>query len=306
MHRWRSDDPRLAYYRWLADSWPPEAVSARRVYDERLDEIVAAGAAERASQVELEVLSFACERDLPEQVASVRSFLANVGVPTAFTIVSDGSHSQRSRELLEGLHSRVEVVDWQSVSRPGLPQALWDYGESNWRGKKLLVLASLPVERPLFYTDADVLFFAGATELQDLPAQSEDGPRFLPDCDAEGPFLDVSMLTDHEEEELDSINAGVIYIPKPLDWTPALVRLVRRLRSGRATFTGQTVVHLALHDSGARPFDRSRYVVAVDDRSLDEDPYVRHETVLRHYVAPVRHKFWTTLSRSPATGLRPR
>jgi len=92
-----------------------------------------------------------------------------------------------------------------------------------------------------------------------------------------------------------------MFIPKPLDWTPALARLEQRLRSGRATFTGQTVVHLTLHQAGARSFDRSRYVVAVDDRSLVEDPYAGPETVLRHYVMPVRHKFWTTLSRVPAS-----
>ena len=288
------------YYDHLAEVWPPAAVAARRAYEGRLRQLTAEGIAGDAPPVALHVLSFSCERDLPEQVASVGSFLAHVGVPTELTIVSDGSHSQDSRDLLEAIHPSITVIDWRSVARPGLPQALWDYAEISWRGRKLLVLVSLPVDGPLLYTDADMLFFAGAVELRELPSAAGAGPRYLLDCDGEGPFLDVSMLT-NPGEEAESINSGFIFIPRPLDWTPALARLERRLRSGRATFTGQTVVHLTLHGAGARSFDPSRYVVAVDDRSQLEDPYARPEIVLRHYVMPVRHKFWTTLSRVPAS-----
>jgi hypothetical protein len=56
-----------------------------------------------------------------------------------------------------------------------------------------------------------------------------------------------------------------------------------------------------MHQASARPFDRSRYVLATDDRSLPTDPYLRPDTVLRHYVTPVRHKLWMTLARSAAS-----
>jgi len=288
-----------SYYDQLAEVWPPAAVAARRAYEGRVSRLTAEEIVSDAPPVALHVLSFSCERDLPEQVASVRSFLAHVGVPTELTIVSDGSHAQDSRDLLEAIHPSIKVFDWRSVARPGLPQALWDYAEVSWRGKKHLVLVSLPVDRPLLYTDADILFFAGAAELRELPGEAGAGPRHLLDCEGEGPFLDVSMLMNHREEA-EGINSGFMFIPKPLDWTPALVRMEQRLRSGRATFTGQTVVHLTLHGAGARSFDRSRYVVAIHDRALVEDPYAGPATVLRHYVMPVRHKFWITLSRLPA------
>ena len=40
--------------------------------------------------------------------------------------------------------------------------------------------------------------------------------------------------------------------------------------------------------------------MAIDDRDVAEDRYVGPQTVMRHYVMPVRHKFWTTLGRSSA------
>jgi hypothetical protein len=278
-----------------APPWPPEAAAARHAYERRLGELVT-GSMQWAPPVALQVLSFSSEHDVPEQVASIRSFLAQVGPPTAFTIASDGSHSVRSRELLHAVHPCVQVVDWRQLSQPGLPRVLWDYARISWRAKKLVVLVSLPGDRPVLYTDADVLFFGRAGELRDLSGESRS--RYLRDCAGDRRFLDRLMLTDEREGE-DGVNAGFMLLAPPLDWTPALLRLQRQ-RWKPLTFTAQTVVHLTLHAAGAEMFDPSRYVVADDDRKLVEDLYVGPDTVLRHYVTPVRHKFWTTLSGLPA------
>lgn len=246
----------------------------------------------------VEAVSFSSEHDVPELVACIRSFLAQAGVPTALTVISDGSYTRASAQLLEAIHPCVAVVDWREVARPELPSVLWEYARTNWRGKKLLVLVSLGVERPLVYTDADVLFFTGATDLHRLAANAA-GPRYLRDC-AGRMFLDRSMLAEEREAD-ESINAGFMLLTEPLDWEPALRRLERRLRWKPTTFTGQTVVHLTLHAAGAQRLDPARYVVADDDRARLDDPHVGPATALRHYVDPVRHKFWTALAGSGLT-----
>jgi hypothetical protein len=279
-------------------SWPPEAVRARRRYARGLRRLVAGGI-DCTERLPVRVLAFSSERDLPEQVASARSLLTTAGAPVELQIVSDGTHSRRSRRLLQAVHPSVSVVDWRRLARPRLPRALWDYAAASWRGKKLLVLVSLELDRPLLYTDADILFFPGAAELRRLDAAA--GHRYLLDCGrGSRRFLDREMLADESEGER-SINSGFIFFAGPIDWAPALRRLEQRLQNGQATFTGQTVVHLALHGAGATPFDPERYVMADDDRLQPGDPYASSERVLRHYVTPMRHKFWTTLARNSSS-----
>lgn len=269
----------------------------RAAYEARLEDVVQETVA-AGPPVPLRLVSFACERDLPEHVASIRSFLVNVGVPTSYEIVSDGSHSRRSSDLLRALHPCVTLADWTEVAAAGLPQALREYADASWRGRKLLVFASLEIAGPTLLADADVLFFPPARELRALG--DEGPPRYLPDA-GDGLYLDVELL-EGDERRVEGVNAGFVFLPRALDWSSSLRRLELRLRSGRATFTGQTVVHLALQEARARPFDPSRYVLAVDDRELPQDRHVGPDTVLRHYVTPVRHKLWTTLARAAVAG----
>jgi hypothetical protein len=280
-------------------SWPAEAARARRAYGRGLRKLVLAGI-DCPGRLPARVLTFSSERDLPEQVASIRSLLANAGTPDELCVVSDGTHTRRSRELLAAVHPSVSVADWETLARPGLPRALREYAAATWQGKKILALVSLELDRPLLYADADVLFFPGAAELRGLDAC--EGHRYLLDCDRGArAFLDRELLVAEAEGER-SVNSGFIFLAGPLDWGPALERLVRRLRNGPAARSGQTVVHLALHSAGATPFDPERYVVADDDRLQLADRYASPVLVLRHYVTPVRHKFWTTHARLAEAG----
>jgi hypothetical protein len=241
------------------------------------------------------VFSFSSERDQPEQVASLRSFLANVGTPAEFVVVSDGSHGASSIDALRSVHGCVSVVPWDRFVRPDAPQVVWDCAAQNWRGRKLATVVSLPAGGPVLYTDSDILFFPAASELRALSEGSlGPGPRYLRDA-GERAFLDPRLLVDPVESE-NSANAGFFFYPDRLDWQPPLDRLGKLVRGPR-TFTDQTVVHLALHQAGARQLDRERYVLATDDRHLAKDPYLRDDTVMRHYVTPVRHKFWLAVSR---------
>jgi hypothetical protein len=51
--------------------------------------------------------------------------------------------------------------------------------------------------------------------------------------------------------------------------------------------------------AGAAPFDSAKFVLQLDDQFEWRDRYAGRDLVLRHYVNPVRHKFWTALARRP-------
>ena len=57
------------------------------------------------------------------------------------------------------------------------------------------------------------------------------------------------------------------------------------------------MTHLTMHANGARALDSQKFVLQLDDQFVYRDRYASREIVLRHYVNPVRHKFWTALWR---------
>ena len=136
----------------------------RHLYSEALDAIVDSPLVPGPER-ELTVYTYSSERHLPEQVASLRSLLRNVGVPRAITVVSDGSHTRASTELLERIHPSVTVVDRRDAIGNGLPEAVRRYADASPMGTKLGLEISMPVDGPTLYADADVLFFRGSEEL---------------------------------------------------------------------------------------------------------------------------------------------
>ena len=240
-------------------------------------------------QIPVNVFAYSNEKMLPEQVASIRSFLRHAGRPTAFTVVSDGSHSKQSIDLLQQIDSAVRVIDLPPVADE-LPQKLTDYLERHPTGKQLRLIMSLGDIAPAIYVDADVRFFAGAgRSLQELPAWT--GPvYYLRDCQFAG---DVRLIRDSAEQD-EPVNTGVLVLMQKLDWSLSFARFLE-MNGPPAFHTNQTMTHLTVHRNGGRPLDPAKYVLQLDDQTLARDLYAAPDLVLRHYVNPVRHKFWTSL-----------
>ncbi|MBD2353065.1 hypothetical protein H6G41_00250 [Tolypothrix sp. FACHB-123] len=244
-------------------------------------------------QVNINVYSFSCERDLAVQVASIRSFIRHVGLPNKFTVISDGSYTVNSRKLLSQIHSCVNVVDWQDLADRQIPDYIFDYALNHphqatramW--KRLAALMSLNIDQPTIYTDADILFFPGATDLINLCNSPEKSPWYLPDCK---PSLDERILIE-SHERLNPVNAGFFILKQQLDWYKPLERVVEFVNSP-IFFTDQTVVHLAMHNADAKPLSGDKYIINVDDQFMYPDRYASCQIALRHYVNDVRHKFW--------------
>lgn len=242
-------------------------------------------------ELSFDVFSYSGESTLPEQIASIRSFLAYAGRPKQFTVVSDGSHTSRSVALLEKIDNCVRVQQTPPSLPADLPEKTRQYLTNHHTGKQLALIMSLPANGPTLYTDSDVLFFSGAHEILDL-SQTQSVSAFY---QADYQFSGDERVIVNESEKQNPANTGFLLLFRKLNWSIALERL-RMLKGEPNFFTNQTLTHLCMRANGARPFDPRKFVLQLDDQTTYRDRYANSSLVMRHYVNPVRHKFWTTLA----------
>jgi hypothetical protein len=263
----------------------------RRLYKTRLETIVPRSIPTNAA-LPFEVFSYSGEDMLPEQIASIRSLLRSAGRPQQFTVVSDGTHSERSLELLRHVDPCIRVSaasDWQPQN---IPPVAASYLANHPTGKQLALIMSLPRNGPALYVDADVLFFPGARTMPLLLEQNTVPALYLADCRLSAD----ERLYHNEEEKRNPVNTGVLFLSRKIDWSQSIARLLE-LEGEPNFFTNQTMTHLAMIAAGALPLDAAKFVLQLDDQFELADRYAGPDLVLRHYVNPVRHKFWATLAR---------
>ena len=238
----------------------------------------------------LEVFSFSGEAALPEQVASIRSFLRHVGRPAMFNVVSDGSYSESSKQFLQALDPCVCVRALKDWVPKNVPQRMYPYLTEYQMGRQLALIMALSVTRQTLYVDSDILFFAGAHDLHARAETREVPAMYLADCLFSG---DQRVLRDPSETS-EPVNSGFLLLFQELDWSLTVQRFLE-LKGEPNYFTNQTLVHLTMHANRAAPFDPRKYVLQLDDQFVYPDRYAKPAIALRHYVNPVRHKFWTSL-----------
>ncbi|MDQ6765262.1 MAG: hypothetical protein M3Z22_04065 [Verrucomicrobiota bacterium] len=242
-----------------------------------------------ARSLPFEIYSYSGESALPEQVASIRSLLRHAGRPNKFNVVSDGTHSTRSLRLLRAIDPCVAVAHHEDWLPRNVPEEMRTYLAAHPTGKQLALIMRLPVDSPALYTDSDVLFFPGATALHSL---DQERVRYLADCRLSAD----TRLFREEKERTDPVNTGVLFLPRKMDWSLGIARFLE-LEGAPDFFTNQTMTHLTLHANGGEAFDPRKFVLQLDDQFVHEDRYAARDIVLRHYVNPVRHKFWNAVMR---------
>jgi hypothetical protein len=267
-----------------------EGKIARSFYGATLPMIVRRGI-NAPRELPFDVFAYSGESSLPEQVASIRSFLKHAGRPKQFTVVSDGSYTRESIELLVKIDNCVRVQTTAPPLPPGLPEKVQSFLTNHFTGKQLTLIMSLPANGPALYTDSDVLFFPEAKQLADL-AKAESVSAFY--------LADYQLSTDERlirgaTEKQNPVNMGFLFLFQKLDWSLGLERL-QTLDGVPNFFTTQTVVHLCMHANGAAAFDRTKFILEADDQFIYRDRYASSKIAMRHYVNPVRHKFWAALA----------
>lgn len=229
---------------------------------------------------------FCGQADLPEQVASWRSFQRWVGRPRRVILVSDGTLGAGDVAILRAAEPAVEIRTLEEFGGAWATPAMRAYAAAVPMGRKLFVMRALGEVAPCLYADSDILFFRGAAGLRDPALWGEGVPRYLFD-----PYtsLDRRLIRGPDEGE-EAVNGGLVVVPGPLDWSEALHRLDRL--EDPAFFTEQTLAHLVIRRAGGRPLDRHRYVLRNEDQWAARDWFVGPDTALRHYISSIRYKFW--------------
>src|SRR5437762_4403617 len=171
-------------------------------------------------ELPLDVFAYSGENTLPEQVASIRSFLAQTCRPKQFTVVSDGSYTAASIELLENIDRCVRVKKTPPILPSGLPDTIQSYLREHPTGKQLALLMSLPANGPTLYTDSDVLFFPGAHVIVDLVQAESISAFYLADFQFSG---DERLIVAASEKQ-NPANTGFVFLFQKLDWSLALER----------------------------------------------------------------------------------
>lgn len=254
---------------------------ARKRYASRLAAIARSPIEKSDARLPFEVFSYSSEAMLPEQVASIRSFLQKVGQPGRWTVVSDGTHPARSFEILRSIDAVVTVSQPNEWLPDGHPAKFLSYLREHSTGKQLALIMSLPREVPALYVDADVLFFSGFNVTT---------TSYLADCQLSAD----ERLFHSEEEKAKPVNTGVLFFADKLDWSLGAARFLE-LKGEPNFFTNQTLTHLVMHANGVPPLDPQRFVLQLDDQFVYPDKYAGPSIALRHYVQPVRHKFWNAI-----------
>jgi hypothetical protein len=245
---------------------------------------------ETAKSFPLEVFSYSGEAALPEQVASIRSFIRHVGRPIMFNVVSDGTYSESSKRLLLDIDPSVSVRDATDWIPKDVPRNIYPYLKDHPTGRQLALIMCLPIKGPALYVDSDILFFAGAKDLHSHLGRRDIPALYLADCRFSG---DERLLRDPNESD-EPVNTGFLLLFQKLDWSVSIQRFLD-LTGDPTFFTNQTITHLTMHVNGAMPFDPRKYVLQLDDQFVYPDRHANPAIALRHYVNPVRHKFWTSL-----------
>ena len=268
-----------------------EGETMRRLYRAALPMIVRRKVSVQR-ELSLDVFAYSGESTLPEQVASIRSFLTYAGRPKRFTVFSDGSHQTASIELLEEIDSVIRVCVALPALSSEIPGRIRPYLTTHPTGKQLRIIMSLPDESPSLYVDSDILFFAGAADLLKVAQTNDVRALYLADCEFAG---DERLLLEPTEKR-NPVNTGFLLLFQKLDWSLGLQRLID-LEAEPTFFTNQTIVHLCMHANGARALDPRNYILQLDDQFLYRDRYAGGTLAMRHYVNPVRHKFWMNFAR---------
>ncbi len=262
------------------------ALWKRKTYARRLSQ-VAKEPQKVAPETDATLYAFSGTRDLPEQVACLKSFLRHAANPRKIVVVGDGTHTEADRAILRALHPSLETLPWDAFLTKDLPEGLLTYAKAQPLGKKIAVLMSVPLTGPWVFSDSDILYFPAAADLRERLQPSKGGVEFLEDC---YPSLD-GRLVRGGEEKLPPVNSGFVIVHRPLDWSEAMERFAG-MTGEPGYFTEQTLFHLAVRRSGGRALPKERYIIQSDDQWMAKDRHTGPGVALRHYFSSLRYKMW--------------
>jgi hypothetical protein len=205
--------------------------------------------------------------------------------------VVDGEISKGDRNAAQRLFPGVRVAEAETIvsslrnSHPFLKSFL----ENHPLGRKLGVILKLQSERPVLFSDHDVLAFNPPSELL---LQTNDGTPFHITEEKEGVF-DPEILRRAQElglKHAPDLNSGLLYVPKgALSMALASQLLAEWHPPMRSWFTEQTVLSVLFNQAGGESLPRQKYVVSNRRQFYWEEDVDYSSITARHFTGPVRH-----------------
>ena len=192
-----------------------------------------------------------------------------------------------ARRLFPGvsISAASSVCPYVCEREPKLAQFLYHHP----MGRKLALLLALSDQRPVLYSDQDVLAFNPPDEL--ISCIERDVPcHFMEEVDGTRDAPTVERADALGLEYIFKFNSGFLYIPKgalPMDLAARLLETWRP--SGPSWYAEQTVLSVMLRYVNAEALPGNRYVIS-NRRQFYWEQDVDYKTIAaRHFTGTVRH-----------------
>lgn len=247
--------------------------------------------------IDADIVSFSSAHDFGEQILSVLSFIRYVGVPSSWTLYSDGTHTNGQIKQLDAFtflkFIKIDfngnyVHDNIKTSLLSYRDALISYGRDFPLGKKLFLYLNFTIVRPTVFLDSDVLFYQKAVCLNNVINDNNNG-WFLPDV--EWGSLD-SRYTASTTPQHYQVNSGFLVLNKEIPKLSRGLEFLVSLNGKYEYFSEQTVMHILLLENNFMPLDPRIFTLNSGDQFDFHYLYSRETIAIRHYTGPVRHKMW--------------
>ena len=206
-------------------------------------------------------------------------------------LVVDGEASSNDVVAAQRLFPGVRIFQAEAIvsalhqSHPAL--AL--FFDHHPLGKKLGVILALQSEKPLFFSDHDVLAFNPPGEI--ISCADCDKPLYM--AEGHDGSFDLKIIQRAQELGLEpalGLNSGLLYVPKGrlsidlaskllADWRPPV----------SSWFTEQTVLSVLMWVADALPLPYERYVVSNRRQFYWEKDVDYAAIAARHFTGTVRH-----------------
>lgn len=239
-----------------------------------------------------ELVIFAAPKALAEAAWAARSILLQQpALQPFFALDGDAAAAAAASARLTPLLPTMQgapAADLVASCRPRLAA----FARANAMGRKLAVVTARQRERPVLYTDSDVLAFAPLPEI--AAALTTNSARHI-QCVA-GTCLDEVMQRRTDALSLPlcpSLNGGFYFVPRGGFDEDRIEQILEGVDPGAPGWFGETVITAALmHALGSEPLPRERFVVSTQRQFVDEVDVDYDRIALRHFVTPVRPLFY--------------
>lgn len=251
--------------------------------------------------IAMEVVSFSSNNDYSEQLLSILSFLRYVGKPIAWTIYSDGSHTDKQKKQVSSDFDFVSIksIDWDEVisleelccdDLKPYHNYILDYANNHAFGKRLFYYLNHPINYPTLFIDSDILFYEKANVFDILINEKPSANGwYMPDIG--WGCLDSRYKAIYSQQTYQ-VNAGLMFVLKKFDNYKKSLDFYKVLDYKYEYFSEQTIINILLKENSFMPLTPKSFILDGGDQFNFRQLYKPSEMAVRHYTGPVRHKMW--------------